>query len=139
MVRSIGADDAVDYTREDVTERDVRFDAIVDTVSTHPIASYRRILTPDGRYATVGSLDMGDWLGPIAYLLRIKVASIRGSQTMSVVLAKQTTDDLAALAEMLASGAIRPVIDRTYPLESTPDAIAHLEGFHARGKVVLTV
>jgi NADPH:quinone reductase-like Zn-dependent oxidoreductase len=139
LVRSIGADRAVDYTAEDFTAASERYHVILDNVATRPPGACRRVLEPGGSYVAVGSLSMGDWIGPITFLTRIRLAGVFRSQTMSGMLARVKAEDLAELGRLVAAGTVRPVIDRTYPLEETAEAIAYLEEGHARGKVVITV
>jgi NADPH:quinone reductase-like Zn-dependent oxidoreductase len=139
LVRSIGADRVVDYTREDFSAGDERYDVIFDNVATKPPSAYRRMLEQRGRYVGVGAVSMGDWIGPITFLAGIHLAGMFRSQSMSVMLARPTLEDLAELGRLVESGAVKPVIDRTYPLEETAAAIEYVEDGHARGKVVVTV
>jgi NADPH:quinone reductase-like Zn-dependent oxidoreductase len=139
LVRSIGADEVVDYTREDFAAGGEHYDVILDNVATRRPGVMRGILTADGRYVAVGSLSMGDWIGPITFLAGVSLAGLLRSQTMSVMLAQTRADDLAELGRLVASGAVKPVIDRTYPLEQTAMAIAYVEAGHVPGKVVITV
>jgi NADPH:quinone reductase-like Zn-dependent oxidoreductase len=137
LVRSFGAAGVVDYTTKDVTRSGERYDVIIDMVRTHPMASMRRLLAEDGRYASVGAVHIGNWVGPVGMLVKPVLASIGRSQTMKPTLAKHTKDDLELLAGMLDDGRIAPAISRTFSLEATPEAVAHLEGGHATAKVVV--
>lgn len=137
LVRSLGADHTVDYTREDFTDTETRYDLILDTVATRSPSAFRRILTPEGAYVAVGSLSMGNWIGPITFLAGVRLAGLFRSQTMRSILATVNGADLAALGDMMAAGSVRPVIDRVVPLEDTASAMAYLEEGHARGKVVV--
>jgi NADPH:quinone reductase-like Zn-dependent oxidoreductase len=135
MVRSIGADHVIDYTREDFTRGNQRFDLIVDTVGNHSLSACRRVLTPKGIYGAVGAGN-GKWLGPAVQQLKAVLVSPFVSQKM-VPMNDKPNKDLNLLRELIESGKVTPVIDRTYPLSETAEAMRHLEGGHARGKVVI--
>jgi NADPH:quinone reductase-like Zn-dependent oxidoreductase len=138
LVRSLGAAHTVDYTHEDFTQTDRRYDLILDTVATRPPSAHRRLLEPEGIYVAVGSLSMGDWIGPVAFLAGVRLAGVFRSQTMTSMLASVDAEDLGTLGEMTASGSVKPVIERVFPLEQTAAAMAHVEAGHTRGKVVVT-
>ncbi len=138
LIRSIGADRVIDYTREDFTQGQHRYDVIVDLAGNHPLSKLRRALAPKGIY--ISSTDAGGAvLGPVPRLLAVAVTSPFVSQRLRVLAARRNLDDLTHLAGLVATGKLAPVIERTYPLSETADAIRHLEAEHARGKVVLTV
>ncbi|HYN90226.1 MAG TPA: NAD(P)-dependent alcohol dehydrogenase [Ardenticatenaceae bacterium] len=138
MIRSLGADHVIDYTREDFTRLGQRYDLILDVAANRSLLEYRRVLDANGILVLVGAPD-GRWLGPVARPLGALVLSRFVSQKMLPFLAKQTKGDLAALKELIEAGKITPVVDRIYPLSQTPDAIRYLETGHARGKVVITI
>ena len=138
LVRSLGAAHVVDYTSDDYATTDRRYDLILDNVATRSPGRNRRILTPDGTYVAVGSASMGDWIGPITFLAGVHLAGMLRSQTMTSILASINAADLTTLAEMVASGAVTPVIDRTYPLAETAAALEYVEAGHVPGKVVVT-
>ncbi|MEA3510843.1 MAG: NAD(P)-dependent alcohol dehydrogenase [Actinomycetota bacterium] len=138
-VRSVGADHVVDYTQEDFTRSGNRYDVIFDVVSTQSMSGVRRSLTDDGRYVNAGAVKMGNWIGPFTHLARVKLGSSMGKPTMMSMLAKGSQTDLVVLRDYLDSGEIVPVIDAKYPLAEVPEAMAHLETMHARGKVVITI
>jgi NADPH:quinone reductase-like Zn-dependent oxidoreductase len=139
LVRSLGADHVVDYTREDFTRGTERYDLIVDNVSTHSVPDYRRVLNTNGIFVMIGSTTTGHWFGWLKLPLEAWVLSPFMSQKFGMMLADLNKDDLAVLAELMQSGKVTPVIDRTYKLSETAEALRYLEGGHARGKVVLTV
>jgi NADPH:quinone reductase-like Zn-dependent oxidoreductase len=139
MVRSIGADHVIDYTQEDFTQGELRYDVMLDTVGNHSLSGCKSVINPDGVYISIGSNQMGDWIGPLTHVLRVMIGSWVGSQRLVPMLALANKEDLAVLAGLLESGEVTPVIDRTYPLEKTAEAIRYLEKGHARGKVVITV
>jgi len=139
MVRSIGADEVVDYTREDFTKRGQAYDLILDVAASRPLSECRRVLASNGTLVLVGAPD-GRRMGPIvARILAMIVLSRFASQKLLPFLAKNSKEDLMFLKELVEAGRIRPVIDRTYPLSETAAAIRYLEEGHARGKIVITV
>ncbi len=138
LVRSIGAHHVIDYTREDLTRGAHRFDVILDLLGNHRLSGFRRVLTPKGVHiASHGNI--GTFLGPLPRLAAIVATSPFLSQKLRVVNNKPDVEDLTSLADLVASGKLTPVIQRTYPLSETADAVHHLETEHARGKIVLTV
>jgi NADPH:quinone reductase-like Zn-dependent oxidoreductase len=139
LVRSIGADHVIDYTREDFTRGTERYDLIVDNVATHSAFAYRRVLNPNGTYLMIGSTDFGHWLGFLANPLEGKVLSWASNRKFSLMGAHLDHDDLERLAALVQSGKLTPVIDRRYPLSEAAEALAYVEKGHARGKVILTV
>ena len=142
MVRSLGADHVIDYTKEDFTKGDQRYDVILDNVANHSLSDSRRVLNPDGRYVLIGGggANEGRWLGPgLSQAVKAMVLSNFVSQKMGMMLGELNQKDLTALADLMASGKVTPVIDRTYKLSELPQAIQYLEQGHARGKVVIAV
>jgi len=139
MVRSLGADHVIDYTREDVTKGTQRYDLIVDTVGTHSLSEYKRVLNPNGIYVMVGSTDPGKWFGWLVAPLEGAILSKFGNQRFTVILADLNKDDLATLGALMQSGKMTPVIDRRYKLTEAAEALRYVEKGHARGKVILTV
>jgi NADPH:quinone reductase-like Zn-dependent oxidoreductase len=138
LVRSLGADHVIDYTREDFTRDGEHYDLIVDNVSTHSVSDYRRVMTPHGLYVMVGSTTTGHWFGWLKIPFEAWILSPFMSQKFDMMLADLNKDDLAVLGDLMQSGKVKAVIDRTYPLSETADALRYLETGHARGKVVLT-
>jgi NADPH:quinone reductase-like Zn-dependent oxidoreductase len=139
MVRSLGADHVLDYTREDFTRGGIRYDVILDMVTNHSMSACRRVLSPNGAYLMVGGGSDGGMLGVVAVLTQSAVLSWFTSQTLGLVLAKRSKPDLVAIAALMESGKVTPVIDRRYALADVPAAIRYLEEGHARGKVVVLV
>jgi NADPH:quinone reductase-like Zn-dependent oxidoreductase len=138
LVRSLGAAHVVDYTREDFTQSGRRFDVIVDCIGNHSLTACRRVMSPRGFYVVVGGPD-GGWLSPLPFILRLLLLSRFVSQTMSLIMASLNPADLTVLKELIEAGKVTPVVDRSYPLSDTAEAIRYVETKHARGKVVLTV
>jgi NADPH:quinone reductase-like Zn-dependent oxidoreductase len=138
MVRSIGADQVIDYTEEDFTRGGRRYDVIIDNAGNHPLSACRRVLSPTGTYVGVG----GPWRGYIAllaYLITASVWSRFSNRKLRTLLAKGSMEDLTILRDLMEAGKVTPVIDRRYRLSEVPQAIRYLEEGHARGKVVITV
>jgi len=138
MVRSIGANQVVDYTVEDFTRKGRRYDLILDTVGNRSLTALRRALTPKGTLVLLGGAG-GRLLGPLPYLLRARVLSRFVGQRLLMFMAQLHNEDLVALTELVEAGKIRPVVGRTYPLSEAPEAIRYVETGHARGKTVITV
>ena len=133
MVRSLGADDVVDYTRQDFTQNGRRYDLILDNVASHSFSEIMRVLTPQGLIVpNSGHSGMG-------YVFKAFLLSPFLRQLGSVYFAVPNGKDLTQLKEWLETGKVKPVIDRTYPLYEAPEAFRHLDKEHARGKVVITV
>ncbi len=139
MVTSIGADKVIDYTAEDFTKGERRYDLIFDTVGNHTVLACRRALTSTGTYVLVGQSKKGRWLGPLPRLFKLLVVSPLGSRRLVGMLAHQRKEDLVILQKLLESGEITPVIDRRYELSDTAQAIQYQGEGHARGKIVITM
>jgi len=141
LVRSIGADHVIDYTKEDYTEGDLHYDVILDNVANRSLLDNRRVLNPHGRYVLVGGggRDAGNWIGPLAGPIKALFLSPFVSQEMGMFLAELNKEDLIILSNLMQAGKVTPVIDRSYKLREVPAAIQYLEEGHARGKVVITL
>jgi NADPH:quinone reductase-like Zn-dependent oxidoreductase len=142
MVRSLGADHVIDYTKEDFTKGDQRYDVILDNVANHSLSECRRVLNANGKYVLIGGGGVNEsrWLGPgLTHALKAMFLSKFVSQKMGMMLADLNHDDLTYVADLMQSGKVTPVIDRTYKLSDLGDAIRYLEQGHARGKVVISV
>jgi NADPH:quinone reductase-like Zn-dependent oxidoreductase len=137
--RSIGADQVIDYTKEDFTRGRQRYDLIIDNVGSHSMSEYRRALTPQGALITVGGPSDDPWLGPLSAVIKAALIGPFVSQKLSFFIADLNQPDLETLAHMLETGKLTPVIDRRYPLSQVAEAIRYLEQGHARGKVVITL
>jgi len=139
LVRSIGADAVIDYTRDDFTEMGQRYDLILDTAGARSVSRLRRTLTPRGTLVIVGAEGGGRWFGGFGRNIRAQMLSPFVSQKLGLFASKESGEDLVVLKELIEAGKVTPVIDKTYPLSEVPEAIRHLEEGHARGKVVITV
>lgn len=141
MVRSLGADRVIDYTREDFTRSDQSYDLILDNVGNHTLAEFRRVLRPQGKYVMIGGGGPHDgrWIGALGRPVLALAQSPFISQDMGMMLAELNKSDLIVLGDLMQAGKVTPVIDRRYPLAEVPAAIRYLEEGHARGKVVIDV
>ena len=136
MVRSIGADHVIDYTQEDYTRSEQRYDLIIDNVGNHSLSANRRVLNSDGIFVIVGG-PKGNWLKPLMNPIKALVFSPFVGQEFVMILAKLRKDDLAILSDLMQAGKVTPVIDRRYRLSEVPAAIRYSEEGHARGKIVI--
>jgi NADPH:quinone reductase-like Zn-dependent oxidoreductase len=143
ILRSIGADEVLDYTKEDFTRREERYDFVLDIAGNHPWSKARRALTPDGTYVLSGFDQYGAsghrWFGSLGRFARLIVIAPFVRQLHPFRGAKDPGDRLVVLKELLEAGKITPVIDRTFPLRDVPEAIRYLESGQAKGKIVITV
>ncbi len=139
MVRSIGAEHVIDYTREDFLKSGEKYDVIFQLAGTTSPGVFRRVLTPKGTLVLSSGDSKGRIIGPVSRLIKAALLSPLISQTMPPFLMKPSSTDLEFLKDLIEAGHVTPVIDRTYPLSESADAIRYLETGHARGKVVIAV
>ncbi|HEX4826193.1 MAG TPA: NAD(P)-dependent alcohol dehydrogenase [Candidatus Polarisedimenticolaceae bacterium] len=140
MVRGLGADRTIDYTKEDFTAGTERYDLVLDNVGNRSLSECRRVLAPEGRYFLIGGggPNASPVIGPFGRLLHTAIVKPFVSQRLEFFIAKLDAKDLEEIAELIRSGKVTPVIDRRYPLAELSAAIAYLEQGHARGKVIIT-
>src|SRR5216117_3607590 len=124
LVQSLGADHVIDYTKEDFTKGDQKYDVILDNVANHSLSECRRVLTPNGRFVLIGGGGANEqgWIGPLALPFKAMIYSMFVSQKMGMMMAQTSQPDLTYLDELIQSGKLKPVIDRTYKLSETKDA-----------------
>ncbi len=141
LVRSLGAEHVIDYTKEDFTKGKERYDVILDNVGNQPLSGFRRALNSNGILVMIGGggPNDGGLIGPMGRPVKALLMSPFTSQKMGMFMAELTKGDLTTLGDLMQAGKVTPVIDRTYPLREIPDAIRYLEEGHARGKVVINV
>ena len=142
LVKSLGADHVIDYTKEDFTKGAERYDVMLDNVGNRSLSECRQVLTPNGKYVLIGGGGANEqgFLGGLGKALWAMLFSKFVNQQMGMMMADANQKDLTILADMMQSGKVKPVIDRTYKsLGEIPDAIRYLEEGHARGKVIITV
>ena len=137
MVRSIGADQVIDYTKEDFSKRGQHYDLFFDCVGNRSLSACRRVLKPKGMYITVAGPHNGQWGAFLGHMIGRFALSPFVSQKLVMVAAKRSKEDLTTLRELMQTGRVTPVIDRCYRLSEVPEAIRYLEEGHARGKVVI--
>jgi NADPH:quinone reductase-like Zn-dependent oxidoreductase len=139
MVRSLGADEVIDYTQQDFAEGSVKYDVIFQLGGMHSPSHCRRALTPRGRLVLSSGDSDGVWFGPMDRILKAAVLSPFVSQTLVVLDVKRSKADLETLAELIDAGKLKPVIDRMYSLDEVPEAVRYVEQGHARGKVLVRI
>jgi NADPH:quinone reductase-like Zn-dependent oxidoreductase len=141
LVRSLGADHVIDYTRENFTEGALRYDLILDNVGNHRLLDMRRALKPGGTAVLIGAGGVDDnlWLGPLPQIPKAAILSLLLDEQFAFFTAQITQPDLAYLGDLMAAGKLKTVIDRSYPLRETAAAMRYVETGRARGKVVLTM
>jgi NADPH:quinone reductase-like Zn-dependent oxidoreductase len=141
LVRSLGANQVIDYTREDFTKGSQRYDLIVDLVGNHSAGDVRRVLKPSGVYVGIGGggVDDGGFLGPLLGALKMMALAPFVSQKLEFFVADLNKEDLAHVADLMQSGKVVAVIDKRYKLSDSAEAIRYIERGHARGKVVVTL
>jgi NADPH:quinone reductase-like Zn-dependent oxidoreductase len=139
LVRSLGADHVVDYTREDFTRGGRRYDLLLDVAGSRPWSDCKRVLARDATLVLVGGPKANRWLGPLGHVAGVRLASLGASQRAVFFVAKFNREDFLVLRELLEAGTLTPVIDRQYELSEVPAALDYLGQGHARAKVVITV
>jgi NADPH:quinone reductase-like Zn-dependent oxidoreductase len=139
LVASLGADQVIDYTRQDFTRTGRRYDLLLDVAGSRPWSACRRVLDPGATLVLVGAPKGSRLLGPLDHILGVRLASLRASQTVRFFISTARTADLAALGELLAAGTVTPVVERSYALHNAAEALRYLGQGHAKGKLVVTV
>ncbi len=139
LVRSLGADHVVDYTREDFTRAARRYDLVFDIAGSRTWSAYTRVLKPRAAVVVVGGPKTNRWLGPLGHFAAVRLAALPGRRTAALLMATVDRATLLDLRELLEAGKLTPVVDRQYPLSNIADALRYLGEGHAPGKVVITV
>jgi NADPH:quinone reductase-like Zn-dependent oxidoreductase len=139
MVRSLGADHVIDYTSEDFTRQGQRYDFILDNVANHSLSDIRRVLTPNGKLQSNNGTSGGRWFGTMGTVIQTAVVSMFDHRQLGPHIKFVNRKDHEVLKGLIEDGKVTPVIDRTYPLSGTPEALGHVGEGHARGTVVITV
>ena len=139
LIRSLGADHVIDYTKEDFTQSRQHYDLLFDIAGNRTWKEYKRVLSPTANFVIVGAQKGNPVIGPLGYILRLKLATIGASQKVSFFIAQFTREDLSILRELIEAGKIRPVVEKIYPLVQTVEAMRHLGTGHAKGKIVLAM
>jgi NADPH:quinone reductase-like Zn-dependent oxidoreductase len=139
LVRSLGADHVIDYTRDDFTRSAAKCDVLVDCAGSRSLWDYRRVMTPKGTIVCIGARPGGRWLGPGPQLLKTFVSGRFVSQRVVLFVASINPGDLTVMKDLIEAGKVTPVIDRSYELSEVVAAVRHAKEGHALGKVVITV
>jgi len=141
LVRSLGADHVIDYTQQDFTQGGTQYDVVMDNVVNRGILEVRRVLTPTGKLILIGGggIDASPWYGAFKAPIKALVVSWFVDQDMEMFISHYSGEDLTAIAGLMETGTVIPVLDRTYPLAEIADAMRYLEAGRARGKVVVTM
>jgi NADPH:quinone reductase-like Zn-dependent oxidoreductase len=139
LVRSLGADHVVDYTRQDFADGTNRYDLIIDIAGNSSLSRLRSALTPTGTLVIVGGEDGGKWTGGFGRSLRAPLLSPFVPQRLTMLASKERASDQDQLTTLIEAGKVTPSIDSTYPLDRVPEAMRHLEAGGVRGKVVITI
>ena len=137
ITRSLGADEVIDYTKEDFTRRPERYDALLDIAATRSVSDLRRVLAPNGMFVQVGA-SKGGWIGVFARIINVMVRGRVLHQRVTFYVAQSNPDDLVYLKDLIEAGKLRPVIDRTYSLSEAREAVRYVGSGQARAKVVIT-
>src|ERR1044072_6351419 len=141
LVKSLGADEVIDYTKEDFAKRPVRYDVFLDNVPNHPLSECRQVLTPTGKYVMIGGggPNDGKWIGPVGRVIQMAIQKRFQKAPVTMMMAETNKADMNFLSELIQSGKVKPVIDKTYKLSEVPAAIEYLETGRARGKVAIVI
>jgi len=139
IARSLGADHVIDYTREDFTRSDQRYDLMLDIAGSRSWSECKRVLHPKAILVLIGAPKGGRLMGPLSHIVKKRLASVGSSQKVAFFISKFNKEDMQALRELLESGTVTPVVDRRYELSEIRDALRYLGEGHAQGKIVLTV
>jgi len=137
ITKSLGADEVIDYTKEDFTRRPERYDALLDIAATRSVSDLRRVLLPNGMFVQVGA-SKGGWIGVFARIINVMVRARVLRQRVTFYVAQTNPEDLVYLKDLIESGKLRPVVDRTYPLSEAREAVRYVGSGQARAKVVIT-
>lgn len=139
IARSSGADHVIDYTKENFTKNNQKYDLLLDVSGTHSWSEYKRILKPDAHFVIVGAPKSNSPIGPLGHVIKIKVGSWRATQKVEFFIAKFKKDDMNLLKELLESGKVKPFVEKTYPLNQIAEAMRRFGQGHVQGKIVITM
>lgn len=139
LIRSLGADHVIDYTREDFTRNGQQYDLLLDIAGSRTWREYKRVLKQNSIVVIVGAPKGNRVIGPLGHIIKLRIAAFRASQKVVFFMANFNRDDFMIMKEMIESGQVKPVVERTYPLEKICEAMRHLGAGHAQGKIVVTM
>ncbi len=139
LVRTLGADRIIDYSREDFSRGAYRYDVVLDIAGSRPLSAYRRVMMPKGIFLPIGIRPGGSLVGPLFHLLSLVLSKPFVSQRVTFVMGRINPEDLAAITHMIETKQVTPVIDRIYPLSEAAAALRHLKEGHPQGKIVVRI
>ncbi len=139
LIRSLGADHVIDYTREDFTRNGQKYDVLLDVAGSRTWREYRRVLKQNAIVVIVGAPKGNRVIGPLGHIIKLRIAALRATQKVVFFVAKFDGDDFRIVKEMIENGQIKPVVERVYPLHRICEAMRHLGTGHAKGKIVVTM
>ena len=139
LVRELGADQVIDYTKEDFTRNSQKYDLLLDIAGSRPWREVRRVLKPEAHYVIVGAPKGNKVLGPLGFIVKTRLASLRASQKIVFFIAKFEREDFLLLNQWFATGQVKPFVEKSYPLAKIAEAMQHLGSGHARGKIAVTI
>jgi NADPH:quinone reductase-like Zn-dependent oxidoreductase len=139
LVRSLGADHIIDYTKEDFTRNGQRYDLLLDIAGSRPWREVRRVLKPDAHYVIVGAPKGNKVIGPLGFIIKTRLSALRASQRIVFFIAKFEREDFLLMNQWFGSGKVKPFVEKIYPLKKITDAMHHLGTGHAKGKIVVTI
>jgi NADPH:quinone reductase-like Zn-dependent oxidoreductase len=138
-IRSLGVDHIIDYAREDFTRSGQRYDLVLDVMGGRSWRDFRRVLNPNATFVLIGGPKTNRLIGPLAHIIRIRLAALRASQKVIFFIANVNREDLLFMNELFEAGKVTPLIDRQYKLSELPQAMRHFAEDHPHGKIVITV
>jgi NADPH:quinone reductase-like Zn-dependent oxidoreductase len=138
-IRSLGADHVIDYAREDFTRSGRHYDLVLDVMGGRSWRDFRRVLNPNATFVLIGGPKTNRLIGPLAHILKIRLAALRASQRVTFFIANINKEDLLFMNELFEAGKLNPLIDRQYPLSELPQAMRHFAEGHPHGKIVITM
>lgn len=139
LIRSLGADHVIDYTKEDFTHNGKRYDLLLDIAGSRPWRESKRVLTPSARYVIVGAPKGNQVIGPLGFIIKTRLGALGASQKVIFFVANFKREDFLLLKDMFERGQVKPVVEKSYPLEKISEAMRHLGTGHAQGKIVVTM
>lgn len=139
QARSLGADEVIDYTRDDFTRAGERYDVLFDNAGTRPWSELKRVLNPDGRQLMVGLPMLTSARGLIGHMAGVRIASVGSGRKVVFFITKGNRADMNTLRDLIQSGQVKPLVERTYPLSEAPEALRYMSTGHVRSKLVITI
>lgn len=139
LIRSLGADHVIDYTRQDFTRGPDRYDLLLDVAGSRSWRDYKRVLKPQSHFVLVGGPKSNRWIGPLAHIIKIRLGALGASQKLVFFVAQFKPEDFLFLNELFERRQVKPVIDRVYPMHQICEAMRYLGEGHAKGKIIVTM